>query len=146
MAGIEFAPDAERNGLANLLATLIAQNLADRPERTGTFERLAGRVAIVAEDAEVALTLEFLRGRLVIHDGIVGLPDLTIRGGSESITDLSRMERIGRFPDPRGPVNLAIFRSLLRRTLRIYGLPRAFPLLLGLGEVLSVGGSGSGSR
>src|SRR5262245_53615389 len=105
-----------------MLATLMAQNLADHPERGRAFARLAGRVAIVAEDAGVALTLEFQRGRLVVHDGIVGIPDLTIRGGFEQIGDMSRMENIGPFPDPRGEVNRAMVRALRERKLRIFGL------------------------
>lgn len=138
MAAIELAPGAGDNGLATMLATLMAENLQAHPERARTLARLAGRVAIVAEDADVALTLEFRRGRVVLHDGIVGIPDLTIRGGAEQIGDMSRMESLGPLPDPRGEVNRAMWRALRERKLRVFGLPRALPLLLGMGDVLAV--------
>jgi hypothetical protein len=138
MAAIELAPGADENGLATMLATLMAENLESHPERARTFARLAGRVAIVAEDADVALTLEFRRGRVVLHDGIVGIPDLTIRGGAEQIGDMSRMESFGPLPDPRGEVNRTMWRALREGRLRIFGLPRALPLLAGMGDVLAV--------
>jgi hypothetical protein len=138
MAAIELSPGADENGLATMVATLIAQNLADDPRRARAFERLAGRVAIVAEDANAATTLDFRRGRLVVHDGIVGIPDLTIRGGYEQIGDMSRMERLGPLPDPRGPVNRALARALRQGKLRIHGLPRALPILVRMGVLLAV--------
>jgi hypothetical protein len=135
---IELCPGAEENGLATMLATLIAQNLEDDPSKQSAFDRLAGRVAIVAVDAGVALTLEFAHGRARVHDGIVGIPDLTIRGGFEQIGDMSRMESIGKLPDPRGEVNRAMVRALRDGQLRIFGLPRALGLLYRMGEVLAV--------
>lgn len=138
MASIELAPGADDNGLATMLATMMAQNLADHPERQRTFGRLAGRVAIIAEDADVSLTVRLRRGRAIFHDGIVGIPDLTIRGGFEQIGDMSRMESIGAIPDPRGVVNRAMVRALRERKLRIFGLPWGLPLLVGMGELLAV--------
>lgn len=136
---VELAPGAGDNGLAIMMATMMSQNLADHPERRGAFERLVGRVAIVAEDAEVALTMELRGGRAIVHDGIVGIPDLTIRGAAELIADLSRMET-GRFglPDPRGEVNRAMAQALRDKRLRIYGLPAALPLLARFGKVLAI--------
>lgn len=136
---VELAPGAGDNGLAVMLATLMSQNLEDHPERRPAFERLRGRVAIVAEDADVALTMEMQGGRVIVHDGIVGIPDLTIRGTSEIIADMSRMET-GRFglPDPRGEVNRAMVAALRDKKLRIYGLPAALPLLVRFGKVLAI--------
>lgn len=136
---VELAPGAGENGLAIMMATLMSQNLEDHPERRPAFERLVGRVAIVAEDAGVALTMEMQGGRVIVHDGIVGIPDLTIRGDSEIIADMSRMET-GRFglPDPRGEVNRAMVAALRKKKLRIYGLPAALPLLARFGKVLAI--------
>lgn len=136
---VELAPGAGDNGLAVMLATLMSQNLEDHPKRRSAFERLRGRVAIVAEDADVALTMEMQGGRVIVHDGIVGIPDLTIRGTSEIIADMSRMET-GRFglPDPRGEVNRAMVAALRDKKLRIYGLPAALPLLVRFGKVLAI--------
>lgn len=139
MAAIELAPGADENGLAIMMATMMSQNLEDHPERAATFARLFGRVAIVAEDADVALTMQFVGGRAIVHDGIVGIPDVTVRGSAELIADLSRMET-GRFglPDPRGEVNRAMVAALRERRLRVYGLPAGLPLLSRLGTVLAI--------
>lgn len=136
---IELAPGAGENGLAIMMATMMSQNLADHPDRRAAFDRMVGRVAIVAEDADVALTMELSGGRVVVHDGIVGIPDLTIRGSSEVIADMSRMES-GRFglPDPRGEVNRTMVAALREKKLRIYGLPAALPLLARFGKVLAI--------
>ena len=136
---VELAPGASENGLAVMMATMMSQNLIDHPERRGSFERLVGRVAIVADDADVALTMELVGGRAIVHDGIVGIPDLTFRGPAEIIADMSRMET-GRFglPDPRGEVNRAMVAALRDRRLRIFGLPSALPLLVRFGNVLAI--------
>jgi hypothetical protein len=139
MAAVELWPGAEDNGLAVMMATLVSQNIADHPERGEELGKLAGRVCIVAEDAGVALTMEFGDGRMRVHDGIVGLPDVTVRTDSEIITDLSRMEN-GPFglPDPRGEVNQSIAKALRTGRLRIYGLPVGLVLLARLGHLLEV--------
>lgn len=136
---VELAPGADENGLAVMMATMMGQNLADHPDRRPDFERLVGRIAIVAEDAGVALTMDLRGGRAIVHDGIVGIPDLTIRGSAEIIADMSRMEsnRFG-LPDVRGPVNRAMWAALRERRLRLYGLPAALPLLVRLGKVLAI--------
>ena len=139
MAAVELAPGASENGLAVMMATMMGQNLDDHPDRKASFDRLIGRVAIVAEDAEVALTMELKGGRAIVHDGIVGIPDVTIRGTAEIIADLSRMET-GRFglPDPRGEVNRAMVAAVREKRLRIYGLPAGLPLLARLSTVLAI--------
>lgn len=139
MAAVELAPGASENGLAIMMATMMSQNLEDHPERLTVFEKLGGRVAIVAEDAEVALTMAFGDRRAVVYDGIVGIPDVTVRGTAELIADLSRMET-GRFglPDPKGDVNRAMAQALRDGTLKIYGLPAGLPLLARLGAVLAI--------
>jgi hypothetical protein len=95
MPRIALAPDAEDNGLAVMLGDLVRQNLEAKPHKKADFAGLAGRVAIVADDADVSLTLVFERsgrdGSLIIHDGIAGIPDVTIRGPSEAIIALSNV-------------------------------------------------------
>lgn len=139
MAAVELAPGASENGLAIMMATMMSQNLEDHPERAAVFDKLGGRVAIVAEDADVALTMAFADRRAVVFDGIVGIPDVTVRGSAELIADLSRMET-GRFglPDPRGPVNRAMAAALRDGSLQIYGLPAGLPLLARLGTLLAI--------
>lgn len=135
---IELAADAEDNGLANMLCTMMRQNVDDHPERVAIAARLHGRLAIFAEDADVAVSIDFEGDRVTFRDGIVGVPDLTIRGGFEQIGDLSRMEQLGAIPDPRGAVNQALFGAMREGQLRVHGLPRSLPLLLGFSDVMHV--------
>src|SRR5271170_3766384 len=104
-SAIVLAPGAEDNGLANMLADLVRQNLDAKPHKQRDFRALQGSFSIVADDAEVALTLQFERGKLTIFDGIVGIPDVTIRGGSDVILALSNMPLSTRLalpiPNPR---------------------------------------------
>jgi hypothetical protein len=135
---IELSAGAEDNGLANMLCTMLRQNVEDHPERVAIARGMRGRMAIFAEDAEVAISIDFEGERVLFRDGIVGVPDLTIRGGFEQIGDLSRMEQVGALPDPRGPVNRALFGAMREGKLRVHGLPRALPLLLAFGDVMHV--------
>ncbi len=138
MPTIELHGDAADNGLANMLATLMRQNLADHPERATAFGKMRGAIAIFAEDAEVAVTIEADGERAVFRDGIVGIPDVTVRGGFEQIGDMSRMESLGPIPDPRGPVNRSMAQALFDGRLRVFGLPRGLPVLLAFGDVMAV--------
>ena len=88
---ILLAPGAEENGLAVMLSDLVRQNLEAKPHKRADFDALEGSIAIVAEDAEVALTLRFSGGTLTIFDGIVGIPDVALRASSDVIIALSNV-------------------------------------------------------
>ncbi len=139
MAAIELAPGAGQNRLAVQMATLMSERLETHPERTGAFERLGGRVAMVAEDTGASLTMRFDDHRVVVFDGIVGIPDLTLRGPADLIAGLSRIE-LGRFglPDPRGRGTRAFALAIRDGRLQIHGLPAGLGLLKRLGTVLAV--------
>src|SRR5690349_9368619 len=97
---IVVAKGAEQNGLASMLASLLQQNLEAKPHKNRDFVALEGVVAIVADDADVALSLRFERGRLTIFDGIEGIPDATVRGNSETILALSNLPLTRRLSLP----------------------------------------------
>lgn len=140
MPHIQLADGAEANGLAQMIADLIRQNLEDSPRKRADFGRMLGRVALVAEDADVRLTMEIDPNRLTIHDGIVGIPDMTIRASSEDIINLSLMELTPRFrlPDPRGAINRRVWEGTREGRIQMYGTLANFPLALRLTRVMSV--------
>lgn len=148
MVSIELAPGAEDNGLASMLADLVRQNLEAKPHKVPDFEALHGTVAIVAEDADVCLTLRFERGRLTIHDGIVGIPDLAIRGSSDMIMAMSNMpltRPLGLpIPDPRDKDQLAVSQSVMTAMrsgeLQMHGALLHPGLVMRLTRVMSVNG------
>jgi hypothetical protein len=147
---VVLAEDAHENGLATMLAELLRQNLAAKPHKVGDFSALQGNVAIVADDADVALTLCFVRrpggGRLTIRDGIVGVPDVTIRGPSEAIMALSNLPlSLGLpIPNPRDPTAMANVRAVTGAMssgrLHAYGMALHVPMMLKLTRVMSVHG------
>jgi hypothetical protein len=145
---IQLAPDARDNGLATMLAALVTQNLEAKPHKKGDFSALAGRVSIVAEDADVALTLHFQRGSLTIHDGIHGIPNVTIRGSAEVIMALSNMPLATRFglpiarkSDTEGAkVVRAVFSAVRAGELHMYGAALHPLLVMRLTRVMSIHG------
>jgi hypothetical protein len=146
---VQLAPGAEENGLAIMLADLVRQNLEAKPHKKNDFATLGGSVSIVADDADVALTLRFERGgKLTIHDGIVGIPDVTIRGPSDGILALSNMPLFTRFglpiPNPNDRQAVKTVRELfgLMRDgkLHVYGMVFHPALVMKLTRVMSING------
>jgi hypothetical protein len=137
---IAFGPGAEDNGLASMVAGLILQNLQDRPEKRGDFARLRGRISIVAEDAGVAMTLEFAGDHLTVHDGIAGIPDISVRAKSDDIVQMSLLPLTRRFalPDPRGAATRDIVDKSRRGEVRVFGGLLHLPMLLRLTRLMSV--------
>jgi hypothetical protein len=153
---VALAPGADENGLAIMLGDLVRQNLEAKPKKMADFDALEGRVSIVADDADVALTLVFARrpsgglaaGSLTIHDGIVGIPDVTIRGPSEAILALSNMPLATPLGLPLPtPGDLEaqktvreLVRSMREGKLHFYGMLLHLPLVMKLTRVMSVNG------
>ena len=146
---VQLAPGADNNGLAMMLADLVRQNLEAKPHKKGDFEALGGSISIVADDADVALTLRFERGgRLTIHDGIVGIPDVTIRGPSDAILALSNMPLATRLglpiPDPRDREAVKTVRMVMgamrNGKLHVYGAAFHLGMVMKLTRVMSIHG------
>jgi hypothetical protein len=147
---VVLAPSAAENGLAIMLADLLRQNLEAKPHKVPDFLSIDGRVAIVAEDADVSLTLAFdpSMERVVIHDGIVGVPDVTIRGPSDGIIALSNVPLSTRFGlpvpgrrDEDGKRTMGELLAMMRAgKLHSYGAVFHVPMMLKLTRVMSVNG------
>ncbi len=145
---IELAPGADENGLAVMLADLVKANIEASPGKKSDFDALKADIAIVAEDAQVALTLRFRFGHLTIFDGIESVPDVTVRGDSNTILALSNWPVTRRFglpfPEPRdkeGIRNLAqIFSQMRRGAFHAYGAILNMRTMLRLTRIMSVNG------
>lgn len=137
---VELAPGAASNGFAEMLATLLRQNLDERPEKRAAFSRMLGRVAIVLEDLDSAVTLDFARGRLRIFSGVVGIPDLTVRAPWEWVTKMSLVELEPYFglPDVRKPVAKEVSQAQQDGTIKMSGMFANLPLVIRLTQVMSV--------
>lgn len=143
---ITLAPGAEENAFASMLADLVRQNLESKPHKQADFRALEGSVALIADDADIALTLAFDRGRLVLHDGIKGVPDIAVRGTADAIMGLSNqpLTRFGHLPIPTDRAGLDVLRGMVKQMrlgeLRVYGMLGHFGLLSKLTRVMSVNG------
>jgi hypothetical protein len=147
---ISLAPGAENNAFATMLADLVRQNLESKPHKNKDFAALArGKgvtIALVADDAEVALTLEFRGGRLVLHDGIKGVPDVAVRGSADAIMALSNvpLTRPLALPIPTDRSALEVLREMVRATmtgeLKVLGMLGNVRVLSRLTRVMSVNG------
>jgi hypothetical protein len=140
---IRLGPGTDEHGLAGMLAGLVRQNLDQDPSKKASFRRLEGRIAIVADDADAAVTLLFERGQLTVHRGLVGIPDVTIRAPTEHITKLSVLEtrRLPgglHVPDPAGTTLREVARASAAGAIKVHGLPFHLPLVLRLSRLLSV--------
>ncbi|HMJ15560.1 MAG TPA: hypothetical protein VK524_29290 [Polyangiaceae bacterium] len=144
---VDLAPGTERSALARRLADVVRTNLG-RDWQRREFQRLRGSVVILADDAVSALTLRFDFGRLTIHEGLIGVPDITISGSSADIEALTRMRFDGPlrlplpgFRDAEGRAALgSVLRALRRRDLKIYGLMLNGRFIVRLLRVLSSSG------
>lgn len=146
MSEIELAEGADQNGFAQMLADLLRQNLEGKPHKRKALDAMDGAVALVADDADVALTMVFGGGKVVLHDGIKGVPDIAVRGSSEILMAMSNMPLTRRLalPIPTDRGTLEVLRSMVKATrsgdLRIYGMLGSFGLLNRLTQVMSVNG------
>jgi hypothetical protein len=145
---ILLAPGAEDNGFAVMLSDLVRQNLETNPHKRADFDKISGSVAIVAEDAEVAITLRFSFGKLTVYDGIVGIPDVTIRGTSDIIMAMSNMPSttrlglpIAKRGDKEGQELVAsVVRAFRTGAFHIHGGLFHTPLLMRFSRVMSIHG------
>lgn len=105
---VDLGPRADADPLAREIRRRIVANL-EHGGRLAAFRRMWGTVVIVAVSEEgggtpthTTLTLRFDWGRLMIHEGRVGRPDVTLWGTPEGILSLGALGRWPRLP-PAAP-------------------------------------------
>jgi hypothetical protein len=128
--------DGEPNGLAAMIGGLIEANLEAHSERAALLR--PALVGIVAVDAGVALTLRLAPGRVTVGNGLSGRTQVVIRTDSETLADLTSVPLRFGFPDPATPAGREATRKLLKRRLKVQGLPRHPGIVSRLNRLLSV--------
>lgn len=145
---IELASGAEANGFAVMLGDLVRQNLEAKPHKRKDLAALQGNVAIVVEDADVALTLCFDHGTLTIRDGVSGIPDATIRGDADSVIAMSNvpLSRLLGIPwaNPRDKNEVESLKTFIDASVKgrvhVHARLGAIPMLGRLTRIMSVHG------
>ena len=144
---VDLAPGAEHDPLATRFAVIVRGNLKNAWQER-EFLRLRGSAVIFADDAGTALTLRFDFGRLTIHEGVDGVPDVTIRGPIADIEALTQLpvHGLSRLPsvlgdrDGRAAIG-SVAQALRSRSLKIYGLIFHARFVMRLLRVLSHSGN-----
>lgn len=137
MPDIVLAPGAEDTPLAVMLAELLGKNLEDKPARIKDFNALNISVGIDATDAETQITLQFQKGKLTVHGGLVD-PGLVISTDAATLMGLSTMTIKFGLPWYFDATGMEVIKKLLKRELKIKGLLLHPFALTRLTKVMSV--------
>ncbi len=129
--------DAEPNGLASMLGTLIEQNLRRDPVRRRLLR--PGGVSLTATDAGVAVTIRMDHGRVEVANGTDPDSQLEVSTDSHRLLDLAAVPLRLALPDLLTAPGRAVVVSLVRGHLRVRGLLRHPLLLTRLNRLLSTG-------
>ncbi len=115
--------DDEPSAFASMLGGLIEANVRGRPEKERDFESLKARVGIWVTDIDEGVTLEFARGKLIVHNGLKPRRTLTIRADADTVMSLSNL-KIGLLGLPvyYDEVGRGVALKLLSGKLKIDGL------------------------
>ena len=135
---IQLAEGAENIGLAIMLRDLLAQNIELNPHKLPDFRRLNIPVGLKVYDVDIELTLEFSKGVLTIHPGILKSARLKITAESDTIMNLSNQKIKWGLPFYFDETGRQIIAAMKSGRLKIMGILQHFPSLLRLSRVMSV--------
>jgi hypothetical protein len=121
MTGLVEYRDDEPNGLAAMLGGLIEANLVAHPERGKLLAKTA-TYAIVATDADVAVSIRLGAGRVSVRNGIVRRPHILVTTDSETLIGMSSVPLKFGLPDAMTKAGREVNRKLLKGQLKVKGL------------------------
>ena len=122
MVQIDFAPGIEDGGMATMIADIIKGNLKDKPKREKDFNALNGNIYMQAEDADVDMTMVFKKGSLIVHNGKIGKPKISIVTDSHTLLDLANLNVKFGLPNYFDEMGRGVIKKLLTRKLKVKGL------------------------
>lgn len=82
----------EANGVANIVAMLLDQNLNNYPQRIQAARRIARPITIYSTDTDSACTIIFGADHAVVYNDIVGDAIVTIMATVDQILDTSQLK------------------------------------------------------
>jgi hypothetical protein len=129
---------AKEVGLAEMLFSLLSQNLEQKPQKLSSFGALKSNVVIVARDIDIIITLAFRRGQLTIYNGVVGKADLKIVADHDAILALSLINIFMGLPNYLDKTGRDILKRLLLGSIQIEGLLKHPVQLTHLTKIFSV--------
>jgi hypothetical protein len=115
---------AAENGLAMLLQSLLADNLAASARKLRAFRSMSSTFGLVAPDADVTVTMAFGHHRCTIYDGLGHAPDAVITADSGRIPELTLLSVRYGLPWLLDEAGKSFVRALLQREIQVAGLIR----------------------
>ncbi len=137
MAEVALAPGAEGIELAGMLVQMLSVSL-ERPEKKKVLDNLKTRVYLYVTDMDLGMTMEFDKGRLIIHSGKVGDPKISIITDSETLLELVYINIKFGMPYYFDETGRGILKRLLKRDLKIKGMLTHVVALTKVTKVISV--------
>lgn len=135
---IELSEGAEEVGLAVMLQDLLSQNLEQNPHKIKDFNKLNISFGLIVTDADLELTLEFLKGKLVLHPGINSNSKVLIHGETDIIMAMSNLQIKGGMPYYFDETGREVLRAIFAKKMKVKGMLTHFPSMIRLSKVLSV--------
>jgi len=117
---VVLAAGDEASGLANMLGTLLAQNVERHPEKYRDFRRVNSAIVFHIGNE---VTMSFNGDTCTVHEGVVGRPRVLLRTDSATLMGLSQV-RIGPLglPNYVDPAGRAVLEAMAKGRLRIQGI------------------------
>ena len=115
----------DANGVANVVATLLMQNLQSFPERVAIARRMSRPVTVYSSDADAACTIVFGSDEAVVYNDVVGRPSVTGMATVDQILDVSQLKMDGGGLNPVGfftKRGMKVLGQILRHRLVVKGL------------------------
>ena len=126
----------------DLVQELVDANLAREPERAMRVSKREA-AALVATDADVAVTIQMLPGArrapgtVLVHDGRDPWAEIVVRGESLGLLELAATPLRFDLPDVATPDGRAVLAKLMRGRIRVQGLVRHLGTVRRLSMLLS---------
>lgn len=115
----------DANGIANILATLLSQNLQSYPNRVKAARKISRPVAVYNPDTDSAATIVFGTHEAIVHNDINGRPAVIVKATVDQILNVSQlpMKAGGLIPvgffTKRG---MSVLGDILKHSLVVKGL------------------------
>jgi len=135
---IRIARGSEGCAMAEMLGSLLRANIEKSPTKAAIFRALHTVVGIHIEDIDVSITLEFVGGRLVIHEGISRRPQITIRTESGTVMDLSTVSIRFGLPYLFDESGRSILQNLRNGKIKMVAMPWSLLDVIRLTRVMSI--------
>src|ERR1700752_2428489 len=82
----------QANGVADIVSTLLGQNLVSFPKRTRIAQRITRPVSVYSTDTDTACTAIFSADNATVYNGINGRPSVTVRATVDQILAVSQLK------------------------------------------------------